>query len=72
MTAASGHYDYTGTFAQGGCDFESCSRRAVGHAEVRLKNHSLGGTREILYLALCDQHILIGTPVERRWVEGDG
>lgn len=60
---------YNESFAQFGCDLAVCDRPAVGFALVWLKNQSLGGIRDRIPMALCDQHILIGHPVERGWIE---
>lgn len=65
----SGHYDYRAVGAQRGCDFSTCSGEAVGYGEVKLKDHSLGGIRGVLYLALCVRHFDIAyRPVSREWV----
>lgn len=58
--------------AQMGCDLRVCKNKAYGFAQVDLKDQSLGGFRERLYLALCLDHLPIGVPVTRgAWVRDE-
>lgn len=52
------------------CDFAQCSNDGVTHVQARLRDHSRGGVREVLFLFVCLEHVSVGEPCERTWEPG--